>query len=620
MLSINTNLSSLIVQGNLKQSTNSLNTAIERMTTGYKINHASDNAANYSIKTNMDTKIGAYQVAEENAMMGLDMVTTASETINEMQNHAQRLRALAINARNGTYGSTSLIALQEEACALIDEVDRLYSTTEFNGIKLLNQKEYDLPDGMPKADPVTGFIEDPYDYTESEIANMTPISEVDSFVSGAFYSISSAAELKHFADLVNAGNSGLSSTFVLAEDIDLSVYSQGEGWNPIGNDTNPFRGTFNGNGHIVSNLVINRSGEDHQGMFGYSEEEVQFFNLGLENINIKAGSNVGLLVGSNRASKIENCYAKGDINAKSNVGLLAGYSNFCSINKCYVEGEVYATANWVGGLVGSCWSSVENSYAKANVVSTANIVGGLVGYLALGEHIYNSFSECTVRANVIAGGLVGRVVPQSSQVLLENCCSLSEVLSNGVATGSFIGRIPLDSADLSKLEIVNCKTKGLSMNDIGEVLISSSEYTGDVSIWLSQIENLELKNIDTSLQIGTKGKSNSQMAVNTNFEYDLNGINSSCIESNYALLMIDYFTNLLSEKQTALGAVSNRLESVLEEINVQYENLVSSRSTIQDADMSEVSATYIQQQILQQASATLMATANQTPAIALQLI
>ena len=72
MLSINTNISSLIAQNSMNTSTNKLNQAIERMTTGAKINHAKDNAANYSINTNMTTKIGAYRVAEENTAMGMD--------------------------------------------------------------------------------------------------------------------------------------------------------------------------------------------------------------------------------------------------------------------------------------------------------------------------------------------------------------------------------------------------------------------------------------------------------------------------------------------------------------------------------------------------------------------
>ena len=88
---------------------------------------------------------------------------------------------------------------------------------------------------------------------------------------------------------------------------------------------------------------------------------------------------------------------------------------------------------------------------------------------------------------------------------------------------------------------------------------------------------------------------------------------------NY-LSQIDNMINAISAKQTEYGAAENRLESALEEISTQYDNLVSSRSTLRDADIAEVSSEYIRQQILQQASATLMATANQSPALALQLL
>ena len=76
----------------------------------------------------------------------------------------------------------------------------------------------------------------------------------------------------------------------------------------------------------------------------------------------------------------------------------------------------------------------------------------------------------------------------------------------------------------------------------------------------------------------------------------------------------------MSQKSTELGAVQNRLDSALESIGVNIENLTSSLSTIRDADIAEVSSEYIRQQILQQASATLLSTANQPPSIALQLI
>ena len=78
-LTINTNLSSMIVQKNLTASTNQLNQAIERMTTGYKINHASDNAAGYSIAKNWEAKLGSLDVAADNAATGADMLATLED-------------------------------------------------------------------------------------------------------------------------------------------------------------------------------------------------------------------------------------------------------------------------------------------------------------------------------------------------------------------------------------------------------------------------------------------------------------------------------------------------------------------------------------------------------------
>ena len=86
------------------------------------------------------------------------------------------------------------------------------------------------------------------------------------------------------------------------------------------------------------------------------------------------------------------------------------------------------------------------------------------------------------------------------------------------------------------------------------------------------------------------------------------------------LTTLDQIRESVSNKQTEFGSVQNRLESVLDEISIQYDNLVSSRSTIRDADIAEESSAYIRSQILQQAAATLLASANQTPSIALQLL
>ena len=146
MISIHTNLSALVAQRNLKSSTDLLNQAIERMTTGFKINGAKDNAANYSIATNMDTKIGAYDVAEDNTAIGLELISTASGILEEINTRIERLRVLQMSANNGTYGEDSKRAINQEAESLVDEIKRLYNNAEFNGISIFRETT-ELEDG-----------------------------------------------------------------------------------------------------------------------------------------------------------------------------------------------------------------------------------------------------------------------------------------------------------------------------------------------------------------------------------------------------------------------------------------------------------------------------------------
>lgn len=138
-LVINTNLSSLMVQRNLNAATNALNVSIERMTTGYKINHANDNAAGFSIVDNWTTKIGSLDIAADNASMGKDLLTTVEENYNLLTGHLQRIRDLTEQAANGTYGSVSLRAIQAEIQSRLEEMTRVAKNAEFNDIKLMSQ-------------------------------------------------------------------------------------------------------------------------------------------------------------------------------------------------------------------------------------------------------------------------------------------------------------------------------------------------------------------------------------------------------------------------------------------------------------------------------------------------
>lgn len=136
-LTINTNITSLVTQSNLAKATSSLNKAIERMTTGYKINHASDNAAGYSIAKNWQIKLSSLDAAADNAAMGSDLLATLEDNYDLISSHLQRVRDLTEQAANGTYGSVSKEAIQSEITARLEEIDRISTNAEYNGIKLM---------------------------------------------------------------------------------------------------------------------------------------------------------------------------------------------------------------------------------------------------------------------------------------------------------------------------------------------------------------------------------------------------------------------------------------------------------------------------------------------------
>ncbi len=137
-LTINTNLSSLIAQKHLRAATKGMNTAMEKLSTGFKINSGKDDAAGYSVVEGMQAKVNGYDIIETNASMGLDMLTTQEGVLDILNSYMQRIRDLTMQAANGTYGSASLNAIRIEVEQRMDEINRLCTITDFNDTYLLD--------------------------------------------------------------------------------------------------------------------------------------------------------------------------------------------------------------------------------------------------------------------------------------------------------------------------------------------------------------------------------------------------------------------------------------------------------------------------------------------------
>lgn len=666
MLNINTNLSSLIVQSNLKTSTNQLNQAIERMTTGFKINHAKDNAANYSININLSTKISAYNIAEDNAMMGLDMVSTASSSLDGISNLLSRLRCLSIQAQNRTYGNSSLSALNSEAGALVSEISRIRTNTKYNGIELLAPKAQEPEAPYTYTPNADGFLIDVVkrDTSASVMTTLASVDETAALTTGT-YSISTAEELAKLATMTNKGLIGKDTEFVLANDIDLSAYSTGSGWTPIGDKyENYFEGDFDGNGYTIKNLYINNPSDTYAGLFGYlgSNSSVDtsqtIKNVGIINADVTSGSrvreDVGILAGMCNVGIINNCYATGKITIQefqyaggligwfqgpmmedcwtdvrivgtgiqtdqNLVGALGGIVSLLNggvIQRCFSLGDVYAPGlNNVGGIVGDANGKICDSYSTGNMTG-GMCVGGIVGD---GSKMSNCYSTGNVSGTSFVGGL-GGYSSSTASILNSNfygTVSGVEPLYVGALYGRMLDKYCVTIGENTTCYPLDCTIEGCSYIGNGLSAVGTGTYNGSNNIDLSA----EIAMTEKVLQIGINSTEASTLQFSTGFAFNgLDTLLALGLENPLTLEKIDDLIANVNVKQTELGAVENRLMSALEQINVSYDNLVSTQSTIRDADIAEESSEYIRNQILQQASATLLATANQTPSIALQLL
>lgn len=133
---INTNMSSLVSQKNLSHSRNALGTAMERLSSGMRINSAKDDAAGQAIANRMNSQIKGMAQAQRNANDGISMIQTTEGALNQINNNLQRVRELAVQAASDTNDIADRESIQTEITERINEIDRVAKSASFNGIKL----------------------------------------------------------------------------------------------------------------------------------------------------------------------------------------------------------------------------------------------------------------------------------------------------------------------------------------------------------------------------------------------------------------------------------------------------------------------------------------------------
>lgn len=221
------------------------------------------------------------------------------------------------------------------------------------------------------------------------------------------YLIEDVDDLKKLAEKVNGGTTYEKTYFKLTANIDL----KNEPWTPIGTENNFFQGTFDGDGHQITNLTI--TGGSYVGLFGYVKN-----------------------------ATIRNCNVTGTVTGDQYVGGISGYtSENCEVSSCYVRGTVSGN-KYVGGIVGKGVGAIKNCYALADV-SAGDFAGGIVGY-TYALTIENCYYSGKVSSSWRAGGIAG----SASGGTIQNCVSLAESVT-GSSANRVAGVYPLNPTAFS---------------------------------------------------------------------------------------------------------------------------------------------------------------------------
>ena len=278
-----------------------------------------------------------------------------------------------------------------------------------------------------------------YTYTVSLAAAEDPGYTIEGDGS---YTVTTADGLKNVAKLVNEeGKTDINITL----DTDLTLTGE---WTPIGTESQPYTGTFDGGNHTITGLKIDQSGTDNVGLIGRLGSGGKVQDVTLTEVNVIGGTYVGGIAGQTDGT-VENCSVNGTVTGQNQTGGIVG-RNFSTISGCSAEGTVTGNTN-VGGISGLCvpnydtgtgsliGSTIEGCHSTA-AVSGISSVGGVVGNLGNGCSLMACYSTGNVTATITYGHAnVGGVVGINGQGTVTACYHATGEITSSV--GDRIGGI-----------------------------------------------------------------------------------------------------------------------------------------------------------------------------------
>ncbi len=640
MTVIGTNTSALRAANASMGATSALSTAMERLSTGKRINSAKDDAAGLAISSRMTSQIKSMAVAVRNANDGISMAQTAEGALGEVTSMLQRMKELATQSATGTLGSSERAALQSEVKQLTSQIDTISKTTNFNGISLLDgsSKSVKLQTGTNSGET----IEIAFSSTSSKDLGLSASGAAGQVTTGrvgapggsvavgdlTFNGVDAFATAPTITDaltMVTAINANTTATGVTA-----TGSNQVNGTTPTGtawaagdlqiNGDNV--GAANSVEELVSNINRDVAGvtaslKDGKIVLSNDTGATITVNTGANSGAAKAGLTVAASAGyvslstkDGSALKVGGTATAGELQAMGlNLstddgvkGTTVSSTAFAATDKVSINGVAIGASSDASaaakaaainlksaetGVVATATTVAKMSYTAPGAAAAINVNGTNVA-LASGD----TLEQAITKINTAVGG-AGIVASAGTDGKL--------VLTSGSGTNITVNNTT--GAPLSALTDGNGVAGTLGTAIAGSLSLSSIDGSP------IKIEGADVAKLGLSQQGGTAAAAaGGTLSISTQDD------------ASKALAKIDAALDQISSTRGNLGAFQNRLQVTVNNLTTTTTNLTDARSRIEDADFSTETTALAKAQILSQASTAMLAQANQSQQSVLKLL
>lgn len=577
-LSVNTNVTSQTVQKNLNKAGDSLSTSMTRLSSGLKINSAKDDAAGMQIANRLTSQVKGMTVAIANANNGSSIAQTAEGAMQESTNILQRLRELALQSANGDKSADDRASLQQEFTAKVGELTRISSTTTFGGRNLL--------DGSFQ----NQAFQVGADANQTISFGMSDISATG--LKGSYGEASTSGDITQLSAKVTGGVAGLSDTPVTT-----------------------FKATSPAAAYVVPT----------------ADETLTFGGGATGSVVLTSAESTAALA----AAKINLSSATTGVSAKDNAGKL----ELSSAVTFSVASDIAADA----GNFATTAATATSSTAPAGMGSAADInINGTTVNLTAGmtlggtggdgktDGVIFAINEQTGTTGVSASQKDGRLVLTSTDgkaVNLSNpetATGKGALAKVGLTAGTTQAQLDKDTSISLNGTEVKFK-KGDSMDAIVSSINSAStgvtaSKNADNSLKLFSTKDITIGDGSAGTGLASLGLTDGKTTANT-VETTVSDL--SVLTAEGAQQTIQALTGAIQQidtQRSELGAVQNRFDSTVSNLQSISENSTAARGRVQDTDFASEAAELTKQQTLQQAATAILSQANQLPSAVMKLL